>query len=268
MNIILYPNAKINIGLRILRKREDGFHDIETLFFPIFTHNDILEIVESKHLDMFRYGISYSLPENDIERELCIKAYRLLEKKYGIPPVEFHLFKGIPVGAGLGGGSSDGAFTLMGLNKLFNLGMSQQELLECAAMLGSDCPFFIHNRPMLGEGRGNIFSDVASSELDILWDKNSPYYIKVITPDISVSTAQAYAGVTPCEEGRSINELISLPIEEWRDHISNDFEKSIFKEYPELARQKEALYEQGAIYASMSGSGSSLFGIFTLPSKR
>ena len=145
MNIILYPNAKINIGLRILRKREDGYHDLETIFFPVFTHNDVLEIVESKQVNMFRYGISYSLPGNDIEKELCIKAYRLLEKKYGIPPVEFHLFKGIPVGAGLGGGSSDAAFTLKGLNSLFSLGMSDEELVKCAAEIGSDCPFFIHN---------------------------------------------------------------------------------------------------------------------------
>lgn len=262
MNIILYPNAKINIGLRILRKREDGYHDLETIFFPVFTHNDVLEIVESKQVNMFRYGISYSLPGNDIEKELCIKAYRLLEKKYGIPPVEFHLFKGIPVGAGLGGGSSDAAFTLKGLNSLFSLGMSDEELVKCAAEIGSDCPFFIHNTPMLGEGRGEILSPIQSSSLDLLNSANSPHYIKVVTPDVHISTAQAYAGVTPCCEGPSIKEMISLPISQWKDHISNDFEKSIFKQYPSLQLEKEKLYDQGAIYVSMSGSGSALFGIF------
>lgn len=262
MNIILYPNAKINIGLRILRKREDGYHDLETLFFPVFTHNDILEIVESKQVNMFRYGIPYSLPGNDIENELCIKAYRLLQKKYGIPPVEFHLFKGIPVGAGLGGGSSDAAFTLKGLNSLFSLGMSDEELAKCAAEIGSDCPFFIYNTPMLGEGRGELLSGIESSVLKSLSCADSPYYIKVVTPQVHISTAQAYAGVLPCSDGPSIKEMISLPIEQWKDHISNDFEKSIFKQYPSLQAEKDKLYEQGAIYASMSGSGSALFGIF------
>lgn len=262
MNIILYPNAKINIGLRILRKREDGYHDIETLFLPLFTHNDILEIVESDRLDMCRYGISYSLPGDDIEGELCVKAYRLLEKMYGIPPVEFHLFKGIPVGAGLGGGSADAAFALKGLNSLFSLGMTEQQLAECAAKIGSDCPFFIYNKPMLGRGRGEILSSVESRPIELLMAEDTSYYIKVVTPDIHISTAMAYAGVVPSEHGSSLEELVSLPINQWKDHIFNDFEESIFKQYPLLQMEKEKLYEQGALYASMSGSGASLFGIF------
>ena len=176
--------------------------------------------------------------------------------------MEFHLFKGIPVGAGLGGGSSDAAFTLKGLNSLFSLGMSDEELVKCAAEIGSDCPFFIHNTPMLGEGRGEILSPIQSSSLDLLNSADSPHYIKVVTPDVHISTAQAYAGVTPCCEGPSIKEMISLPISQWKDHISNDFEKSIFKQYPSLQLEKEKLYDQGAIYVSMSGSGSALFGIF------
>ena len=260
MNIVLYPQPKINIGLRVTARRSDGYHDIETLFYPVVTHMDILEIIEADSVSMIHFGTAYDLPGGDIEKELCIRAYRLLQKDFGLPPVGIYLHKNIPVGAGMGGGSSDAAWTLRGLNGLFNLGLSDERLAEYAARLGSDCPFFIYGRPMYGSGRGEILTPCTSPAIAQLQER---YRIKVVAPGIHVSTAEAYASLTPDPTGRGLSTLLdTLPVEDWKDRIVNDFERPVFARYPELARIKQSLYDEGAVYASMSGSGSALYGIF------
>ena len=258
--MILYPNAKINIGLNVIEKRVDGFHNLETLFYPVEAY-DILEIVESDTLKMFQYGIDYP---GEVMDNLCVRAYNLLKSEYNIPPVEIHLYKRIPVGAGLGGGSSDAAFTLKGLNDLFNLSIPDKKLWEYASMLGSDCPFFIYNKPMLGTGRGEILSEVEITDL-------SDYSIELVYPPYFVSTADAYRGIVP-RNGRERNgekfkeqslvEMLKEPVESWKDNVTNDFEITVFNKIPQLAEYKEDLYKRGAVYASMSGSGSAMFGVF------
>lgn len=258
--MILYPNAKINIGLNVIEKRVDGFHNLETLFYPVEAY-DILEIVESDTLKMFQYGIDYP---GEVMDNLCVRAYNLLKGEYNIPPVEIHLYKRIPVGAGLGGGSSDAAFTLKGLNDLFNLSIPDKKLWEYASMLGSDCPFFIYNKPMLGTGRGEILSEVKITDL-------SDYRIELVYPPYFVSTADAYRGIVPRNvrelngekfKGQSLVEMLKEPVESWKDNVTNDFEITVFNKIPELAKYKEDLYKRGAVYASMSGSGSAMFGVF------
>ena len=260
--MILYPNAKINIGLNVLEKREDGFHNLETLFYPILDGPlDILEIVEAPELSMHQYGIEYP---GDPMDNLCIKAYNAIKADYNIPPVAIHLYKKIPVGAGLGGGSSDAAFTLKGLNEMFSLGISDLRLAEYAATLGSDCAFFIYNKPMLGTGRGEILEPVKIYPLE-------NYEIKLVFPPYFVSTGAAYGGIVPRDkrvangekfDSRQLVQMLSEPVEEWKKCVVNDFETTVFAKIPELAPYKEQLYAQGAVYASMSGSGSSFFGIF------
>ena len=258
--MILYPNAKINLGLSVLIKREDGFHNLETLFYPVEAR-DVLEIVESDTLQMHQYGIEYP---GDSMDNLCIKAYKALAADFDIPPVAIHLYKKIPVGAGLGGGSSDAAFTLKGLNEMFSLGLTDERLAAYAATLGSDCAFFVYNRPMLGTGRGEILEEAEITPLD-------NYEIKLVYPPYFVSTAAAYGGIVPRDkrvangekfDSRQLMEILRQPVESWKDSLVNDFEKTVFAKIPELARYKEELYEQGAVYASMSGSGSAFFGIF------
>lgn len=258
--MILYPNAKINLGLSVLKKREDGFHNLETLFYPVEAR-DVLEIVEGSRLQMHQYGIEYPGDHMD---NLCIKAYRALAADFDIPPVEIHLYKKIPVGAGLGGGSADAAFTLRGLNEMFSLGLSDERLADYAATLGSDCPFFVYNRPMLGTGRGEILEPVKIASLE-------DYEIKLVYPPYFVSTAAAYGGIVPRDkrvangekmDTRSVVEILQQPVECWKDSLVNDFEKTVFAKIPQLAAYKDELYEQGAVYASMSGSGSAFFGIF------
>lgn len=206
------------------------------------------------------FGTPFELPEGDIEKELCIKAYRLLQQDFGLPPVGIYLCKNIPVGAGMGGGSSDAAWTLRGLNELFRLGLSDGHLVDYAARLGSDCPFFIYNRPMYGSGRGEILTPCSSPAVTRLQEQ---YSIRVIAPGIHVSTAEAYASLTPDPTGRGLRNILdTLPVEEWKDRIVNDFEGPVFAKYPELARLKQSLYDEGAVYASMSGSGSAVYGIF------
>lgn len=260
MNIVLYPQPKINIGLRVTARRSDGYHDIETLFFPVSNYSDILEIIEADSVSMNYYGTAYELPGNDIEKELCIKAYRLLQKKFDLPPVGIYLYKNIPVGAGMGGGSSDAAWTLKGLNDLFSLNLNDTELAEYAACLGSDCPFFIYGKPMYGSGRGEILEECTSPTILQL---NERYSIKTVAPGIHVSTAEAYASMIPDPSGKGLRHLLeTLPVEEWKDHITNDFEHTVFSKHPELAEIKSSLYDEGAVYASMSGSGSAVYGIF------
>lgn len=262
MNIVLYPKAKINIGLRVIAKRDDGFHDIETLFFPLPEFNDIVEIIEAPEFRIFNYGKQYSLPGNDTEKDLCVRAYRILEKDFKLPPVEIHLFKSIPIGAGLGGGSSDAASVLKGLNTLFNLSLSTSRLAGYAEKLGSDCPFFIYDTPMFGRGRGEILEPFSTDSVSAIADNNR-YSIKLITPEIPVSTSEAYRGINPMPDGAGLDRLLAtLPVEQWNGNIVNDFESSVFALHPELAKIKAKLYAEGAVYASMSGSGSALYGIF------
>ena len=273
--MIVYPNAKINIGLKVLNKREDGFHNLETLFYPVYK-SDILEIVESNTLRMEQYGIG--IPVNGAnggqmmaaEDNLCLKAYNILKKDFDIPPVEIYLHKNIPVGAGLGGGSSDAAHTILALNSLFNLNLTKEKMAQYASMLGSDCAFFIYNSPMLGEGRGEILSQIEAAGLE---DLEQNYRIELVHPPYFVSTAQAYGGIVPRNKKREagivhpdndipLTELLQHPVVEWKNLVFNDFEETVFAKQPLLASYKEELYKQGAVYAAMSGSGSTMFGIF------
>lgn len=260
--MILYPNAKINIGLKVIRKRPDGFHDIETIFYPVRHPVDILEIVESDKVSVHEYGLDFpGKPEDNI----CLKAYQLLKRDFNLPPVAIYLHKNIPVGAGMGGGSSDASHTIIALDKMFGLNLTHDQKIQYASALGSDCPFFIINKPMLGKGRGEILSPVEIPDL-------SGYVIKLLFPPYFVSTAQAYKGIISREQKESegvefadtepLSKLVQLPVEKWKDFISNDFETTVFAHIPQLKRYKEELYSQGALYASMSGSGSSMFGIF------
>jgi len=248
--MITFPNAKINLGLHILRKREDGFHDIETVFYPITLH-DSLEIysLQLGETSLKQYG-----PRITDGQNLCVKAYELMKAEYDIPSVEMHLLKQIPLGAGLGGGSSDATHTLLMLNDIFDLCIGSSELEKLAARLGSDCAFFIRNNAVFANGRGEVFAPI---DIDL-----EAFKIKVVHPDIHISTAEAYSMITPNAERPSLKEIIIKPISHWKDHLVNDFEDAVFKKYPEVRAAKEAMYEDGAIYASMSGSGSAVFGIF------
>ena len=246
--MILYPNAKINLGLHVVRKRSDGYHDIETLFYPVTDLCDVLEIVHADRFEMHVYNAEVA-GEN-----LCEKAWRLLARHCDIPPVAIHLYKKIPMGAGLGGGSADAAFTLVGLNQLFELGLPQEELAGLAAQLGSDCAFFVYNRPMLARGRGEILSPVDFSL--------GGHPVRIFPQPVFVSTKEAYAGITPREPERSIESVLKLPVERWDGLLVNDFETTVFAKHPELQVAKQALYDDGALYAAMSGSGSALFAIY------
>lgn len=247
--MIAYPNVKVNLGLNVLRKREDGFHDIETLFVPFDGLYDNLEIVESS-----RFQVEIENGEWNPDEDLTAKAYQLMKEEFDIPPVEIYLEKQVPVGAGLGGGSSDAAFTLRLLNEMFGLKLSDKQLAERAAKLGSDCAFFIYNEPMIGEGKGDILTPY-----DISFEG---YYVDVITPEIEVSTAEAYAGIVPAAPAVSLRDALARPVGDWKDVLKNDFENTIFKKYPDIAQIKKDLYDEGAVYAAMSGSGSAVFGIF------
>lgn len=248
--MITFPNAKINLGLNVLSRREDGYHDIESCFYPIDL-KDSLEIIESTSFSFHSYGLK--IPGKSASN-LCVKAYELLNNDFQIPPIEIHLLKNIPMGAGLGGGSADGAFTLRMLNESFELNLSNSQLEEYALQLGSDCPFFIKNIPMLASGRGEY---LAPFEIDL-----SVYRIEINTPEIHISTKEAYARITPKQTEISIPDILTLPIGEWRDLLVNDFENSVAPSHPEIVAVKNEMYMKGAIYASMTGSGSTVFGIF------
>ncbi|MGY8988330.1 MAG: 4-(cytidine 5'-diphospho)-2-C-methyl-D-erythritol kinase [Flavobacteriales bacterium] len=248
--MIVYPNAKINLGLNILRKREDGYHDISSVFYPVKECVDILEIVKSERFEFTKSGIEIPDGEN-----LCEKAWQLLHSDFDIENVKIHLHKQIAIGAGLGGGSADASFTLKILNKLFDLKLTNKELEKYALQLGADCPFFIENTPKLLEGIGDKMINV---DLNL-----SEYEIRFIDPKLHISTKQAYADVVPRIPKKSISDIIELPIHEWKDKLRNDFENSVFEKYPSLEKRKEELYTDGAIYASMSGSGSVFYGVFS-----
>jgi 4-diphosphocytidyl-2-C-methyl-D-erythritol kinase len=251
--MVSFPPCKINLGLRILRKRNDGYHEIATCFYPV-PWTDILEIIPAHTLEFSSTGLPIpGSPENN----LCLKAYALLHARFSIPYVKIHLHKIIPMGAGLGGGSADAAYTLLLLNDLFQLRLSVDELATFAAQIGSDCSFFIYNKPMLGAGRGEILSPASVN----LGGK----YIVIVKPDVHVSTADAYSAVIKDEKSPPPNAVLNQAITTWKTALVNDFEQSVFLKYPIIKTVKEKLYAHGAMYASMSGSGSSVFGIFDQP---
>jgi 4-diphosphocytidyl-2-C-methyl-D-erythritol kinase len=249
--MIVFPNCKINLGLNVVRKRADGFHDLETIFYPLSV-TDALEVISPGTLQFSSSGIS--VPGNDKDN-LCVKAYRLLQLDYpSLPPVDIHLHKSIPIGAGLGGGSADGAFMLQLLNTKFHLNLSEAQLISYAITLGSDCPFFIKNVPCFATGRGEILSPI---HLDM-----SNYSFLLIHPGIHVNTGWAFSQITPREPSHPLSESIHTPVENWKELIFNDFEQVVLAAYPLLQDIKSAMYAQGAIYAAMSGSGSAMVGIF------
>ena len=304
--MITTPNVKINLGLNILRKREDGFHDLETLFVPYFGLHDTLEIITGDDYSrtsaalFAKYGDGLPATQGSVKpegvfgveaqeavapklvqgisedgslmitiaraegvdwdplKDLTAKAYYILAEDYKLPPVKIFLEKTSPVGAGLGGGSADAAFALKMLNEMCELGLTEQQLAQYAARLGSDCAFFIYNRPMFGEGRGEILTDF---ELEL--GLSDQFELQVLTPaGIAVSTKDAYAGIKPHLPEVPLREALAKPIEEWSGILINDFEETVFAKYPELDAIKRSLYECGAVYASMSGSGSALFALF------
>ncbi|MDB4927058.1 MAG: ispE [Mucilaginibacter sp.] len=249
-SMIIFPNAKINIGLNITERRPDGYHNLETIFYPVKI-NDALEIIEADTLSFESSGLY--IPGR-MEDNLCVKGYHLLKKDHDLPPVKIHLHKNIPIGAGLGGGSADAAFFIRLMNEKFDLNLSIDQQLNYARQLGADCAFFIENKPVFAFDKGNEFESI---KLDL-----SGYEIVLVMPDIHISTAEAYSGVKPAMVKQSLLELIYTPITEWKNHIKNDFENNIFKNHVEIRGVKAALYQAGAVYASMSGSGASVFGIF------
>jgi 4-diphosphocytidyl-2-C-methyl-D-erythritol kinase len=252
--MLTFPNAKINLGLNVVERRADGYHNIETFFYPIELC-DALEIVPSRQNGEVTFYPSGIKIDGDAEKNLVVKAYHALKSHINLPSVEIYLHKRIPFGAGLGGGSSDAAFALKMLNDLCGSPLSLEELEKLASTLGADCSVFIRNKPVLATGIGNIFEPVNISL--------SGYRCVVLKPDISVPTPVAYRAITPRKPDVPLKSIIGLPPESWKDLLTNDFEKPIFALYPENGRLKEKLYEAGAIYAAISGSGSSVFGLFS-----
>lgn len=255
--MITYPNAKINLGLNIVEKRPDGYHNLETIFYPI-NLQDALEVNQLEGESEYTLNVSGTPIEGEPESNLVVKAYRLLKRDFpNMPAIDIHMYKHIPTGAGLGGGSADAAFMIKLLNEKFNLQLSSEKMEEYATRLGADCAFFVRNQPVFATGIGNIFEPI---ELSL-----KGYHLVLVKPDIFVSTKDAYANVTPKHPETSLKEIIQAPIETWKDTMKNDFEESVFMKFPEIAAIKDKLYDLGAIYASMSGSGSSVFGIFKEP---
>ncbi|WP_375584080.1 4-(cytidine 5'-diphospho)-2-C-methyl-D-erythritol kinase [Cyclobacterium xiamenense] len=254
--MITFPNAKINLGLRILGKRSDGFHEIESCLYPI-PLTDALEMIPSRSFTFASSG--NAIPGNEADN-LIVKAYRMLAADFHeVSPVAFHLHKHIPIGAGLGGGSSDAAFALAALNKIFDLNISDQTLANYAGKLGSDCPFFIRNKPQLARGRGEILEEVKLSL--------AGNWLFLVHPAIHIGTAEAYAGVRPAPTAKKLPEVLVDPAS-WKQDLINDFEISIFSKYPEIAAIKAQLYAAGAWYAAMSGSGSAVIGLFAEEPKK
>ena len=277
VSMITYPNVKINLGLHVLRRREDGYHDLETLFLPYFGIRDGLEVVTGDDYSQTLAGLKdrYGQLAQDISadgklmvtiardggidwdplQDLTAKAYALLAADHKLPPMKLFLEKRAPVGAGLGGGSADAAFALQCMSELAGLDLSREELAAYAARLGSDCAFFVYNRPMLGSGRGEVLEP-----FDLSLDA---YRLEVVVPEgIAVSTAAAYRGIRPHLPEKPLREVLRQPVSSWKEDLKNDFEESVFAQYPALAAVKERLYANGAVYAAMSGSGSAFFALY------
>lgn len=251
--MIYFPNAKINLGLNIVSKREDGYHNLETIFYPLMI-KDGLEVIEKDGLraDIFiQEGLQV---DGDLNDNLVMKALRLMRQHYSFPFVEVHLLKCIPFGAGIGGGSADATFMLRLLNDMFSLGISNNRLAELAVQLGADCPFFVYNTPMYAEGIGEEFHPLNLSLDD--------YRLVLVKPDVFVSTKDAFSKVKPTAPQMNLREVVKYPVSEWRNLMANDFEKSVFPLFPEIHAVKQKMYNLGAVYASMSGSGASVYGLF------
>ena len=252
--MIVFPNCKINLGLHVVRKREDGYHDLETIFYPL-PLRDVLEAVRSEESQAVSLQMSGLPVQGKPEDNLCIKAYNLLKKDHPqLGATALYLHKVIPMGAGLGGGSADGAFTLQLLNDKYQLGLSTEKLLDYALQLGSDCPFFIVNKPCYATGRGELMESIP---LDL-----STYSFLVVHPGVHINTGWAFSQLTPAPSTRSLKAIVQEPVANWRSVLKNDFEAPVCKQHPDLQAIKEKLYEAGALYASMTGSGSCFFGIF------
>ena len=255
------PIAKINLGLNVVEKRPDGYHNLETVFYPVAIE-DALEVYPMDEAFPSAYDCDLKVTniqiDGDEQKNLVVKAYNLLKQDFPtLPRIHAHLYKGIPTQAGMGGGSSDCGFMITLLNRLFNLGLSEQQMINYATKLGADCPFFIVNRPSYAEGIGEILEPIA---LDL-----KGWYLAVVRPAIPVSTKEAFSLITPRHPEKNCRDIVMQPVETWREELTNDFEKSVFAIHPEIGAIKDRLYEMGAVYAAMSGSGSSLFGLFREP---
>jgi len=256
--MLSFPNCKINLGLNITGKRADGYHNLQSVFLPV-PLQDALEIIATPHAAHPVTFTCTGLPvEGDVSTNLCVKAYHLLKNDFPqVPHIAMHLHKAIPMGAGLGGGSADGAFTLIMFNKKFRLGLDEQQLMQYALQLGSDCPFFIINQPCIGTGRGE--------ELEPITLPLTGYIIVLVNPGIHVNTGWAFKQITPAEPAHSLQYIIQQPVGTWKGRLINDFELPVTNAHPELQTIKEQLYNLGAVYAAMSGSGSTFYGIFSQP---
>ena len=251
--MIVFPNCKINLGLHILNKREDGFHNLETVFYPVDL-KDALEIIPAPNSTIEFSGSGLTVEGKEADN-ICIKAYQLLKRDFPqLPVIKMHLHKAIPMGAGLGGGSADGAFTLQVLNKKFNLRLSVQQIIDYALQLGSDCPFFVINKPCYATSRGELLEGINITLAD--------YKIVIINPRIHINTGWAFSKIIPVVPKKSIQEIILQSILTWKDELINNFENPVFEKYPEIKNIKEELYNMGAVYAAISGSGSTVYGIF------
>jgi 4-diphosphocytidyl-2-C-methyl-D-erythritol kinase len=248
--MIIFPNAKINLGLNVISRREDGYHNIETVLYPVKIE-DALEIVEANQLLFTSSGIN--IPGNPSEN-LCLKAWHVMAEDIDLPKVHIHLHKQIPIGAGLGGGSADGAFCIRLLNEKFHLSLSASQMEDYARRLGSDCAFFINNQPVIARGKGDEFETVNISL--------NQYFVVLVMPSVHVNTADAYRRIQPYDSDFQLKDLETLAVEDWNKVLINDFEVPIFKSHPVIEEVKRSLYEAGAVYASMSGSGASVYGIF------
>jgi 4-diphosphocytidyl-2-C-methyl-D-erythritol kinase len=254
-HLILFPNCKINLGLHITRKRDDGFHDLETVFYPLALQ-DALEVIHhpspSTDIEFSGSGLKVGGP---LSNNICVKAYYLLKQDFPqLPPIKMHLHKTIPMGAGLGGGSADGAFTLLLLNRKFNLGIAEEQLIDYALQLGSDCPFFIRNSPCYATGRGEQLENITLGL--------SAYKFALVNPGIHVNTGWAFSQIKPTADRPSLKEAVQLPVEKWDQRLVNDFEEPVARHYPAIGKIKKVLYKQGAVFAAMTGSGSTMFGLF------
>lgn len=259
--MITFPNAKINLGLNVVEKRPDGYHNLETVFYPV-PITDALETVEMDR--QFPSDVDCDLKvtnleiEGDEQRNLVVRAYRLLKQDFpDLPRVHAHLYKGIPTQAGMGGGSSDCGFMITQLDRQFGLGLTDEQMIRYAASLGADCAFFVLNRPCYAEGIGERLQPISLSL--------SGWYLAVVRPAIPVSTREAFSLIVPEHPARNCRDIVMQPVETWREALTNDFERSVFALHPEIGAIKDRLYELGAVYAAMSGSGSSLFGLFREP---
>jgi 4-diphosphocytidyl-2-C-methyl-D-erythritol kinase len=250
--MLLFPNAKINIGLNVVSRREDGYHNLETLFYPIGL-KDGLEFINN-HTNEVHLSTSGIDIETEPQNNIILKAYHLLSEKVSLPGIDIHLHKAIPHGAGLGGGSSDAAFFLKGMNEYFELQLSKEGLKQIALLLGADCSFFLENKPTLATGIGEILTE---TDLSL-----KGYFLLLIKPSFGVNTREAYSGIRPFIPEHFLKEILNQNPENWSGLIKNDFEHSVFKQYPEIASIKQLLVENGAVYSSMSGSGSSVYGLF------